>query len=50
MAEKARGIGKKFFFVPYGIANQASFISGIRIVACKSLVETVKVLTGGEKI
>lgn len=50
MAEKARGMDKKFFFVPYEIANQASFISDVSIVACKSLVETVKVLTGGEQI
>ncbi|MCJ7727741.1 MAG: magnesium chelatase, partial [Actinobacteria bacterium] len=50
MAEKAQSLDKKFFFVPYEIANQASFISSISIVACKSLVETVKVLTGGEQI
>jgi magnesium chelatase family protein len=50
MAEEARNIGKKFFFVPYEIANQASFISGVDVVACKSLSETVEALAGGEKI
>lgn len=50
MAEKARVIGKKYFFVPPGIANQASFINGINIVACKNLIETVEALTGEGQI
>jgi len=50
MAEQAQSIGKKFFFVPYEIANQASFISSLKIVACKSLSEAVEALAGGEKM
>ncbi len=50
MAEKARAIGKKFFFVPPGIARQASFIPGINIVACKNLLENVEALAGEKQI
>ena len=50
MAEKARAIGKKFFFVPPGIARQASFISDVNIVACKNLIETAEALSGEKKI
>jgi len=50
MAEQAQSMGKKFFFVPYEIANQASLISGLKIVACKSLSESVEALAGGEKM
>jgi magnesium chelatase family protein len=50
MAEKARTIGKKYFFVPFRIARQASFISGLNIVACKNLIETIEALSGEKRI
>lgn len=50
MAEEARDTGKTFFFVPYRIANQVSFISDVKIVACKNLLEVVGVLSGKERI
>ena len=50
MAEKASSIGKKYFFVPYKIANQASFISSINIAACKNLSETVRALENEKEI
>ncbi len=49
MAEEVRNIGKKFFFVPLKIASQASFISGVNIVACKNLSEAVEALSGKEQ-
>jgi magnesium chelatase family protein len=50
MAEEARSIGKKFFFVPFRIARQASFIPGISIVACKNLTETAEALSDEKQI
>jgi magnesium chelatase family protein len=50
MAEKAHALGKKYFFVPSGIARQASFISGVNIVACKDLGETIKALSDEKQI
>ncbi len=50
MAEEARKAGKTFFFVPYRIANQVSFISGVKIVACRNLLEAADVLSGKEGI
>ncbi len=50
MAEEARVIGKKFFFVPFRIARQASFIPGIGIVACKNLTETAGALSDEKQI
>jgi magnesium chelatase family protein len=50
MAEKAQTLGKKYFFVPFSIAGQASFISGVNVVACKNLIETVEALSGERKI
>jgi len=44
MAEKARVIGKEYFFVPYKMAYQASMVDNVNIVACKDLKETVKVI------
>jgi magnesium chelatase family protein len=50
MAEEARAIGKKFFFVPFRIARQASFIPGINIVTCKNLTETTEALSDEKQI
>jgi magnesium chelatase family protein len=50
MAEEAKNLGKTFFFVPYRIANQISFISDLKIIACKSLQEAAEILSGKEKI
>ena len=37
MAEEAFRIGKKYFFMPYSNAEQASLINNIKIIPCKSL-------------
>src|SRR4030043_481311 len=50
MAEEAQKLDKKFFLVPYEIASQASFISGVYIVACKTLPEAVEAFTCKESI
>jgi len=50
MAEEAKNIEKKFFFVPYGIANQVSFISGLKIIACRNLSEAVEILSDRDKV
>jgi len=50
MAEKAKRIGKKYFFVPYGIASQVSFISGLKIISCTNLFEAVEALSGYDKL
>jgi magnesium chelatase family protein len=50
MAEEARAIGKKFFFVPFRIARQASFICGINIIACKTLIETAEALSNEKQM
>jgi magnesium chelatase family protein len=50
MAEKARYVGKTFFFVPYSIAEQVSFISDVKIVACRNLSESVEALSSSDKI
>ncbi|MEA2016787.1 MAG: YifB family Mg chelatase-like AAA ATPase [Actinomycetota bacterium] len=50
MAEEAKKNGKKFFFVPYGIANQLSFISGLKIIACRNLLEAAEALSGNDKL
>ncbi|MDD3818349.1 MAG: YifB family Mg chelatase-like AAA ATPase [Actinomycetota bacterium] len=50
MAEEALNTGKTFFFVPYSIADQVSFISDIKIIACKNLLEAVEALSGRGKI
>ena len=49
MAERARSSGGKFFFVPYSVANQASFISDINIIACKNLLEVVEALSSDKQ-
>ena len=50
MAEKTRALGKKNFFVPYSIANQASFIPSINIIACRELKEAVAALEDNEQL
>lgn len=50
MAEEAKNLGKTFFFVPHRIANQVSFISDVKIIACKNLREAAEILSGKEKI
>ncbi|MDD3628744.1 MAG: magnesium chelatase domain-containing protein, partial [Actinomycetota bacterium] len=50
MAEEALNTGKNFFFVPYSIADQVSFISDIKIIACKNLLEAVEALSDSGKI
>ena len=50
MAEEAHKTRKKYFLVPFEISNQASFISGVDIVACKSLSEAVEAFTCRENI
>lgn len=50
MAEESQRLGKKYFLVPHEIANQASFISGVGIVACKNLSEAVEAFTCRENI
>ncbi len=50
MAEEAKRIGKKYFFVPYGIASQVSFISGLKIIACRNLMEAAEALSGYDKL
>ncbi|MDY0027602.1 MAG: YifB family Mg chelatase-like AAA ATPase [Candidatus Humimicrobiaceae bacterium] len=49
MAEEALNTGKNFFFVPYSIAEQVSFISDIKVIACKNLSEAVEALSNREK-
>lgn len=44
----AKGRGYKKFIVPYGNANEASFIEGIEVYALKSLRETYDFLSGKE--
>ncbi len=50
MAERVSSSGGKYFFVPYSIADQASFIPGIKIIACKNLLEVAEALSGGTQI
>jgi len=50
MAEEARAIGKKFFFVPFRSARQASFIPEINIIACKNLTENAEALSGEKQM
>lgn len=42
----AKGRGYKRFIVPYGNANEASYIEGIEVYALKSLRETYEFLSG----
>lgn len=46
----ARKIGKKYFFLPYENAAEASIIPGIEIIGVDSLVEVVDYLVGNKKI
>jgi len=50
MAERAKNNKKKFFFVPYQIARQVSFISDLKIVACSNLSEAVEALSDRGKV
>lgn len=50
MAEEACNMGKRFFFIPYEIANQVSFIPGVKIVACRNLIEAVQALSGEDEV
>jgi magnesium chelatase family protein len=49
MAERARIEKKQFFFVPYQIAKQVSFIKDLKIISCRNLSETVEALSGEGK-
>ncbi len=50
MGERARNEHREFFFVPYLIARQVSFIPDLKIVACRSLKEAVEALSGKDKL
>ncbi len=50
MAEKASDLGKNNFFVPYAIANQASFIPSINVIACRDLKEVVAALEDSKQL
>jgi magnesium chelatase family protein len=48
MAEKAEELEKKYFFVPYKTAGQASVFKKVKILPCKDLKETVNYLNGSD--
>jgi len=44
MAQKSEEMDKKYFFVPYKTAGQASVFKKVKIIPCKNLRETVNLL------
>jgi magnesium chelatase family protein len=50
MAEEASKIGKKYFFMPYGNAEQADLIKNIKIIPCKNLKEIILLCLSNEDL
>ncbi|MBN2073162.1 MAG: YifB family Mg chelatase-like AAA ATPase [Actinobacteria bacterium] len=50
MAQKAKSLNKKYFFVPEKIAGQLNFFRGLNIIPCSNLAHTVEILNGDKKI
>ncbi len=50
MAEEASRIGKKYFFMPYSNAEQASLIKNIKIIPCKSLKDIIQLCLSNENL
>jgi len=50
MAEKAKEINKKYFFVPFKNLNEASMIKGIYIIPCENLSQCVYLLEEEQRI
>ena len=46
MAEKSEELDKRYFFVPYKTAGQASVFNKVKIIPCRDLKETVDYLNG----
>jgi len=50
MVEEASRIKKKYFFMPYSNAEQASLIKNIKIIPCNSLKDTIKLCLNSENL
>lgn len=50
MAEEASRIGKKYFFLPYNNAEQASLIKNIKVIPCKSLKDIIQLYLSNENL
>jgi len=50
MAGEASRIGKKYFFMPYNNAEQASLIKNIKIIPCKSLKDIIQLCLSNENL
>ncbi|MCL5069340.1 MAG: YifB family Mg chelatase-like AAA ATPase [Actinobacteria bacterium] len=50
MTEEASRVGKKYFFMPYGNAEQASLIENIKIIPCRSLKDIIRLYLNNENL
>ncbi len=50
MAEEGSRIRKKYFFMPYSNAEQASLIKDIKVIPCKSLKDIIQLCMSTEKL
>lgn len=50
MSEKAKAMDKEYFFIPFANFNEASIISGIKVVPCKDLLQCISLLGSERKI